>query len=169
MTTRNIFQEILHLLEKEHIPYEHLTHDFVHRSEEAAKIRGSRFEETAKALICHTEGEATSEHDKIWIIMAVVPGPAKMSYNSLKKEIGVKKLCLASPEEVQRSTGLSIGSVPPFGNLWSIPMYIEKSLLDEEYLVFSAGSHYDSIRLKVKDYLKVVPTRVLQFRKKDFP
>lgn len=151
-----ILQQIINLLNEKHIPFEHMTHDFVHRSEEAAKIRGSRFEEAAKALICQADGK---------IIMAVVPGPVKMSYNILKKEIGAKKLCLASPEDVLSAIGLAIGSVPPFGNLWNIPIYIEESLLHEEYMVFSAGSHYDSIRLKVKDYLLVVQGTVTDFKK----
>jgi Ala-tRNA(Pro) deacylase len=151
-----ILQKIIALLNEKNIPFEHMTHDFVHRSEEAAKIRGSRFEEAAKALICQADGK---------IIMAVVPGPVKMSFNILKKEIGAKKLCLASPEDVLARTDLTIGSVPPFGNLWNIPMYVEESLLSEEYMVFSAGSHYDSIRVKVKDYLSFVPATVFSFRK----
>lgn len=152
------FSRIIALLDEKHILYQHITHDFVHRSEEAAKIRGSRYEEAAKALICQADGK---------LIMAIVPGPVKMSYNALKKTIGAKKLCLASPEEVLFATGLSIGSVPPFGNLWNIPMYVEESLLKEEYMVFSAGSHYDSIRLKVKDYLKAVPCQVIRFKKEN--
>ncbi|MFH1917033.1 MAG: YbaK/EbsC family protein [Nanoarchaeota archaeon] len=150
------FKQIIELLDTHHISYEHLKHDFVHRSEEAAQVRRSSFEEAAKALVCQADGQ---------IIMAVVPGPVKMSYNILKKEIGAKKMCLASPEEVLSATGLTIGSVPPFGIFWNIPMYVEKSLLAQEYMVFSAGSHYDSIRLKVEDYLKVVPAKVLEFRK----
>ena len=39
------FQKIIELLDQHRITYEHLKHDFVHRSEEAAKVRGSSFEE----------------------------------------------------------------------------------------------------------------------------
>jgi Ala-tRNA(Pro) deacylase len=160
MKAMTIFARICSFLDEQHLPYMHLTHDFVHRSEEAAKIRGSRFEEAAKALVCRAENNNTT-----WLIMAVVPGPAKMSYNLLKKEIGAKKLCLASPEEVLKATGLTIGSVPPFGNLWQMPVYVERNLLNEEFMVFSAGSHYDSIRLKVQDYLTAVPHVLLAFGK----
>ena len=152
------FLRIKEILDKNHIDYNHIQHEFVHRSEEAAKIRGSKYEEAAKALILKGDND---------IVMAVVPGPQRMDYRLLRKEIGFKKLSLASPDDVKAKTGLTIGSVPPFGNLWNIPVYVEESLLHNEYMVFSAGSHHDSIRLKVQDYLKVVPAKVLTFRRID--
>ncbi|MBU1975580.1 MAG: hypothetical protein KKG59_04210 [Nanoarchaeota archaeon] len=151
-----ILDRILELLKQNNISFEHMKHEHVHRSEEAAKIRGTRYEEAAKALVLFGDSG---------FVMAVVPGPQRMDYKLLKKELGIKKLCLATPEQVQEKTGLTIGSVPPFGNFWDVPMYIEESLLQTEFMTFSAGTHHDSVRLKVEDYLKCVPHKVVAFRK----
>ncbi|MFH1071829.1 MAG: YbaK/EbsC family protein [Nanoarchaeota archaeon] len=155
-----VFLRIKKLLDEYELDYQEFHHSHVHRSQDAAQIRGTRYEEAAKALICKASDNI---HD--WFIMAVVPGPEKIDYAKLRKIICAKKLCLATPEEVLKKTGLTIGSIPPFGQLWHIPIYIEHSLLKNEFMVFSAGSHYYSIRIRTRDYLEAVPHAVEDFRK----
>jgi len=38
-----------------------------------------------------------------------------------------------------------LGVMPPFGNLYGVPTYVDKSLGREEYIVFQAGTHTDAI------------------------
>lgn len=151
-----VLSQILKILEDNGILYEHMTHEYVHRSKEASRIRGTRYEEAAKALVLFGDSG---------FILAVVPGPAKADYSILKKELGIKKLCLANPEQVLQTTNLTIGSIPPFGSIFGMPVFIEKSILNNDFLTFSAGTHHDTIRMRVEDYLKIVPHRLLDFRK----
>ena len=63
-----VLSRILSLLKENNIEFEHMKHEHVHRSEEAAKIRGSSFEEAAKALVCYGD---------CGFVMVVIPGPEK--------------------------------------------------------------------------------------------
>jgi Ala-tRNA(Pro) deacylase len=50
---------------------------------------------------------------------------------------------------------VSIGAVPPFGNLMSIPLYVDINLKNEEEIAFNAGSHSKSIIMKYSDFEKL--------------
>jgi Ala-tRNA(Pro) deacylase len=50
--------------------------------------------------------------------------------------------------------------MPPFGNLYGLPTYVDKRLAHEEYIVFEAGTHTETIKLSYGDYEKIVKPRV---------
>ena len=50
--------------------------------------------------------------------------------------------------------------MPPFGNLYSLPTYVDKRLAQEDYIVFEAGTHTDAIKLSYLDYEKIVNPQV---------
>ena len=83
----------------------------------------------------------------------------------LKKIAGVKKLELAKPDEVKNLTGCEIGCVPPFGGLFDLKVFVDKSLATNEEIVFSAGLHTKSIKMKFVDFAKIVGEKVEDFAK----
>lgn len=144
-----VLEEIFSLLEGK--DYEHLQHEHVHTSADAAKVRGTRIEQAAKAIVLREKKSGD-------FYMFVLGGDRRIDLNKLKKDLlGVKNISLASPDEVLKLTGCTVGSVPPFGNLFGIPVYFDRHLLDtQEEIVFSAGTHFDSVKIKTQDYLDVV-------------
>jgi Ala-tRNA(Pro) deacylase len=53
-----------------------------------------------------------------------------------------------------------IGAMPPFGNLYGLPTYVDKSLSEQEYIVFEAGTHTDAIMMNYRDYENIVKPKV---------
>ncbi|MFT4260800.1 MAG: YbaK/EbsC family protein [Candidatus Woesearchaeota archaeon] len=154
----NVLEEILSLLNQKKVEYQHLTHDHVHTSEDAAKIRGNSLSQAAKAIILKTKAKGEYR-----FIQVVLQGDKKIDLKTLRKHIGARSINLATPNEVLKITSCTIGSVPPFGILFDIDVYVDESLFDEEYIFFSAGTHNDSIKLKSNDYLTVVSPISLRF------
>ena len=155
----NSFERILAILHENNIAYEHVTHEHIVTSQDAAKVRGMEAEQGAKALIL----EARDSKDNKFYIQAVLNGSRRINYKALKQLTGYKKLALASPEKVLELTGLTIGSIPPFGHLWNIPIYVDAHLMMNETIAFSAATHTDSIIMTLEDYLNVVPHTVAEF------
>ncbi len=151
---RNIFAEIEELLTSQKIKFETLEHAAVKTSEEAAKVRGTKLEQAARALIWKTENG---------FIQSICSAAREVDEEKLKKIAGVKKLELAKPEEVKKITGCEIGCVPPFGNLFDLKMFIEKSLAENEKVVFNAGLHTKSIKMRFADFAKIVGERLGDF------
>ncbi len=140
-------EDIKKLLDSNKIQYKCWDHPPVHTSEEAAKIRGTPLESGAKAMVLRSEGKC---------LMVVIAGDKKMDFKKVKKAIGSDRLTLATPEEVQQVTQCAIGSVPPFGNIFNIPVYLDQSLLRSPIINFNAGKHGTSIAMSVDDYQKAV-------------
>jgi Ala-tRNA(Pro) deacylase len=155
---KDVLEKIMSDLDKAKVKYEHLTHGRVHSSHEAARIRGNKVEQAAKAIVLKARGKKGGE-----FVQCVLPGHKKINLKKLKVILGVKNVGLASSDDVLRVTSCSIGSVPPFGGLFGLSVYADKSLLEEEIVVFSAGTHYDSIMLKSKDFIRVVNPLLEEF------
>lgn len=148
---KELFEKIKKLLNENKVEYELFEHEHVHTSEDAAKVRGTKIEQAAKAIIIRSKSGKLAQF--------VLGGDRKIDLKIIKKEIlGEKNVSLASPEEVLKATGCTIGSVPPFAKLFDEPMqqYFDKDLLGtQEYIVFSAGTHNDSIKMKSVDFVRV--------------
>ena len=61
-----------------------------------------------------------------------------------------------------------LGAMPPFGNLYALPVYIDKSLTNDDEIVFNACSHTKSVRLKMNDYLGLVKPVIAEFSRSRF-
>lgn len=143
----NVLESIRTFLDAQNISYKTWTHEPVHTSEEAAKIRGTPLESGAKALVLRSEGK---------FLMVIIAGDKKMDLKKVKQAINAKRLSLATPEEALKVTHCEIGSIPPFGNLFSIPVYLDQSLLRSPIINFNAGRHDTSIAMSIDDYQKAV-------------
>lgn len=158
------FLQIKEILDSNKVSYQHVTHEHVHRSEDAAKIRGTNLDEAAKAIILKVEQKGdTGKFFKI--IQVVIGGDQRIDLKKLRAYFRSRNVALASPEEVLEKTKCTIGSVPPFGILFKIPVYLDSGLLEKERIVFSAGTHTDSIIMKPEDYLKIINPVVMNLKK----
>ena len=50
--------------------------------------------------------------------------------------------------------------MPPFGNLYDMPTFVDSSLADEDYIVFEAGTHTEAIKLSYADYQQIVNPQI---------
>lgn len=162
--TVETFLQIKEILDKNNIEYTHLTHEHVHRSEDAAKIRGTNLDEAAKAIILKVEKK--DESGKSYeFIQVVIGGDQRIDLKKLRIMFNSKNVALASPDEVLERTGCTIGSVPPFGILFNLKVYMDSSLLDKPQIVFSAGTHNDSIVIKPEDYVEILSPKIVDLKK----
>ena len=96
-------------------------------------------------------------------LMTVLPADHQIDLKRLKKAIG-KAVSLDSEQDFKPLfPDCAVGAMPPFGNLYGVPTYVDKSLSQEEYIVFEAGTHTDAIRLSYRDYQKIAKPRVEDF------
>lgn len=56
------------------------------------------------------------------------------------------------------------GAIPPFGNLYQLPVYVDQSLAQDETIVFPAGTHTDTISMTYADYERLARPVVAEFR-----
>ena len=59
--------------------------------------------------------------------------------------------------------------MPPFGNLYGLPVYAASALTEDDEIVFNAGTHTDAIKMSYKDYEKLVNPTVFHFSEPIIP
>lgn len=147
-----VLEEIRKLLDSRKVSYKSWTHAQVYTSEEAAMVRQEPLSSGAKSMVFRSEGK---------FLMVVISGDKKIDFKKVKKVIDSDRLTLAKPEEVEKVMHCKVGSVPPFGNLFDIPVYMDESLLRSPIINFNAGRHDTSIAMSIADYQEIVkPTLV---------
>ncbi|MFA5136208.1 MAG: aspartate--tRNA(Asn) ligase [Patescibacteria group bacterium] len=141
-----VFDQIIKLLDTNHITYKVLEHEAVLTSEDASRVRNTKLSQGAKALIMYADKKP---------IMLVLSADKKVDLKQFKANQNIKDLRMATREEVKKITHVDVGAVPPLGNLFDIPVYVDKSLGTNHEIVFNAGAHTKSIMMEYKDYIQV--------------
>lgn len=150
---------IKNLLEQHHMWFEYFEHQPVRTSQEAAAIRTDYvLHQGTKALILKIK---TIENDSRFV-MLIIPGDMKLNNAKVKQVLEAKDLRFATEQEVFDVTeGVQLGGVPPFGNLFNIPVFLSPLVLKNEKIIFNVGDKRVSIAMKSEDYNTLVnPTIV---------
>ena len=112
----------------------------------------------------HVKGR---HHAKVVIIksaeqrlMMVLPADHQIDLEKVEKAIG--KSCSLDKEQEFKSlfVDCATGAMPPFGNLYNLPTFVDKDLAEQDYIVFEAGTHTDAIKVSYRDYEKIVKPKV---------
>ena len=149
------FRMIMDFLETKGIQYELAQHAPVYTSYEAARVRGVDASSGVKALVLKLQSNE--------FIIALVPGDKRADINKLAKILNAKKVSLAKPDEVLKITGCEIGSVHPFGNLAGLQTYMDRGILKNERVEFSAGLHTVSVRIASPDLVNMTKPHIADF------
>ena len=135
------------------VAFEIVEHPPVHTSEEAARA-GHRLEEWTKALVVRAEDR---------YLHLVLPAHLKADNALLRAILGTRKLRFATPEELAALTGCAPGAVPPFGNLFGLPVLVDEGLCRNERVVFNAGSNSVSVTMRCEDLVRLSRATVCRF------
>ena len=147
----SVLSRLAHSLCNAGIPFTQTQHRPVYTSAEAAEVRGVSLHSGAKALIVKG-GEN--------FLMVVIPADLSLDSHALRALPGTKKLRFATKDEVLERTGLTPGSIPPFGSLFNLPTYCDERLADNERINFNAGDHSVSIQMNYADYVAYESPRI---------
>src|SRR5687768_10932173 len=138
-----VFEVVSALLESKGVTVEVLRHAPVFTSEEAAAVRGTSLASGAKALVCKVDDR---------FVLIVLPADRKLASKTARKSLGAKSIRFATKEEVLELTGLTPGSIPPFGSLFNLPTSCDVRLANEPQINFNAGDHTISLSISFETY-----------------
>jgi Ala-tRNA(Pro) deacylase len=136
------------------VPFAVLAHAPAATSEEAARVRGTPLEEGAKALVVRADDRP---------VHVVLAAHRRVDSGRLREVLGARRLRFATPAELEALTGCPPGAVPPFGNLFGLPVLVDEELAGRERIVFNAGSRTVSVTMRAADFVRLAGARVCAF------
>ncbi|OGO46123.1 MAG: hypothetical protein A2W34_02530 [Chloroflexi bacterium RBG_16_64_32] len=96
--------------------------------------------------------------------MFVLPAPARVDLDRAATVLSAKEARLAQEDEFAgRFPDCEVGAMPPFGNLYDLPLYVDRSLAEDETIVFDSGTHTDTMSMKYADFARLAKPIVAEF------
>lgn len=96
--------------------------------------------------------------------LAVLPAHCRVDLDRFRQISGSPDAVLASEDEfAQLFPDCEVGAMPPFGNLYDLPTYVDSLLARDEEIYFQAGTHVDTIKMKFADYARLVQPKIVDF------
>jgi Ala-tRNA(Pro) deacylase len=152
--------DMIDYLKKNAVPFEVIEHAPAFTAHEVAVASHVPDKDLAKTLIVQTDNK---------YCMLVMPGDHRLDEKMFYDVMKTKHFHLAQEDDLKPLfPGCELGAMPPFGNLYALPVYIDKSLTNDDEIVFNACSHTKSIRLKMNDYLSLVKPMISEFSRSRF-
>ncbi len=142
-------------LDEHHVPYIACTHSPAFTAQEIAHALHVRGREMAKAVILKADDR---------FVMAVLPAHHRVDLQRFAEVVGAASVRLATEAEFKDLfPDCEIGAMPIFGHLYGIPVYVAEPLTQDEEIVFNAGTHTDSIRMRMADFLRLSTPTIAAF------
>lgn len=89
------------------------------------------------------------------LVMTVVPGDRMVDLEKAGEVLGAETVRLAEEDEFALSfPDCEPGAEPPFGALYGVPTLVDEGL-EGPRITFNAGTHTETISMKVTDYLEL--------------
>jgi Ala-tRNA(Pro) deacylase len=140
-------------LDRNHVEYTHSVHSLAYTAREVAAAEHVPAREVAKTVVVHADN---GYH------MLVLPANRMVDFQEIRDALGFSHARLVAETELsQLFPDCELGAMPPFGNLYGMPVYLDSGLAAEQVLTFNAGTHRDVAHMRTSDFRRLVqPTLV---------
>lgn len=143
-------------LDEQKIEYQTLPHQEVFTAQEVAATSHVSGRQLAKVLVARETGGD--------YLMVVLPAACRVDLGALRTVAGRRRLSLAAEDEFGRLfPDCELGAMPPFGNLYGLPVYIDACFPPAQDFFFQAGNHHEVVRMRYQEYERLVKPVVGEF------
>ena len=96
------------------------------------------------------------------LVMFVLPAPHWVDLEKAGEELGAAHARLATEGEFGPFfPDCELGAMPPFGNLYGIPVYVDRSLAEDRTIFFQGGTHSDIIEMEFADFVRLADAAIV--------
>ncbi len=142
-------------LEERRVTYHRREHALVFTAREIADLERVSAHRVAKVVMAMARGS---------LVMLVLPAQRRVDLGLLATAMGTDDVRLAHEEEfTPRFPDCDPGAMPPFGNLYDIPVYADVALTNEAKVTFQAGTHTETLTIDFGDFERLVEPVIASF------
>ncbi len=141
-------------LRNQDVSFNKIVHHKTYTAQRTAADAHISGKEIAKTVIMKIDNQMS---------MVVLPGDMQVDIGLLKMSIGAKNMRLATEMEFKDLfENCEVGAMPPFGNLYDMPVYVAEALKDDIFIAFNACTHSLLIQMKYEDFERLVQPIILK-------
>jgi Ala-tRNA(Pro) deacylase len=151
-----INERLRRFLDQAQVAYEVLPHREAFTAQEvaaAAHVSGRRL---AKVLALREQGGGA--------LMVVLPAACRLDLPALQHATGRHRLSLIGEDEMAALfPDCDTGAMPPFGNLYGMPVYVDGCFQLDQDILFQAGNHREVVRMPYAAYARLTRPEVGEY------
>jgi Cys-tRNA(Pro) deacylase len=123
----------LHFLRKHVVPFTEHEYRYEERGGTRVSARELGVDEHAviKTLVMEDERKRP--------LLVLMHGDREVSTKQLARQAGAKQIAPCAPEVAERHTGYQVGGTSPFGTRKTLPVFLERTILDLETIYINGG------------------------------
>lgn len=146
-------KKLKEFLDSHHVKYVSTTHSPAFTSQEIAAAAHISGRELAKTVIVSVDGK---------LAMVVIPANDQVNFAKLRDILGATEVDLASESEFKNTFAeCEVGAMPPFGNLYDMPVFMSEQMAELDHILFNAGSHSELMQLSFSDFKRLVQPKMV--------
>jgi len=145
---------LIDFLNQSKVRYELLHHPEAFTAMELAAIEHVKGRSHAKVVMVKTDGKLS---------MAVLPTDHRIDLEKLGKVAGGPTVLAAEGEFKALFPDCAVGTMPPFGEIYGVATYLDRSLTETDVIVFEAGTHSDAVRIRFAEYERLAKPTIADF------
>ena len=150
-----ISQRLEAFLRSSRVKYTAAKHPVVYTAQEIAAAQHVPGRQLAKSVLVKTDRG---------LFVAVLPAIHLIDLKKLKAVLGAKTLSIAKEADIKAQfPDVEVGAMSPFGNLYNVSVVADRGLSEVGDIVFNAGSHTETIKMRAQDFLGLVKPKVGNF------
>lgn len=150
-----VYKKLKEFLTKSRVKFEALRHKEAFTAQEVAAAQHVPGDEMAKVVIVKAGSKMG---------MLVLSATHKVDFKKVKQILGTGEVRLATENEFKNAfPDCEVGAMPPFGSFYNMPVLADRSLGKSKEIIFRAGSHKDTVRMKLEDYAKLEKPVIVEF------
>jgi len=146
-------------LDSNKVKYLVISHSIAYTAQGIAALVHLSGKKLAKTVIVKIDGV---------LAMAVVPASMHVDLDLLRALTGANMVELATEREFKDAfPDCETGAMPPFGNLYDIPVYADENLAEHEEITFNAGTHRELVRMAWDDMARLVEPQLANLTQRE--
>ncbi len=150
-----MLRRCLAYLDANGVHYSHSIHPAAYTAREVADAEQMPAHNLAKVVVYYGDNGFG---------MAVLPADYFLDLDELGRLLGLSQIRLATePELGTLFPSSELGAMPPFGNLFDIPVFVDSNIAAQPFIAFNAGTHRDVIHMRFDDFRDLVNPLVGSF------
>ena len=136
------------LLRASKVKYTIMKHPVVYTAQEIAAAQHVPGRQLAKCVLVLTDRGP---------FLAVLPATHLIDMKKLRAVVRAKRLTIAKESDIKATfPDVEVGAMSPFGGLYQVPVAVDRLLASADEIVFNAGSHTETIKMRYQDVVTLV-------------
>jgi Ala-tRNA(Pro) deacylase len=137
-------ERLVKYLREHNVPFEAQTHPEAYTAQEVAAVQHVSGHQMAKVVMVWADADLT---------MLVVPASGRVDLRAAARLLQVKRVRLATEGEFsQHFPDCKVGAMPPFGNLYDLPVHVDRALTEHAEIVFRVGTYTETMKIGYADF-----------------